>query len=418
MRTIWSIACCAGVAAAFPFVVRQEGIKNAHILQRQQSGGYQPGGPANCPFNPNHEFPVPVTDEFPYNGAKGGLPGEGVGGYLVPAAGDTAHQFIAPTDQDIRGPCPGLNAAANHGFLARDGITNYTELIDAMQNMYNMGYDLANFLATVSIIVADGDIVTKKVSIGCDATTRTSINPLLTGSEPGLDGHNKFEGDASLTRDDYFLGKGDNFNFNGTLFGMMSDTTGGTFDLNGLGEYRYQRYVQSRQENPNFYFGPLGTFQYGAASFVYELMPSGSDNYVPTLENTASFFGAQQQSDGTWTHVPDRIPENWTNRVTPYSLLDVTAQILEMYLKHPVGFGGNVNGAFVGLDFPPYIQGGNILAATPADFACLLYQLVTGQIPSSLNGVITPSVEALQFALTAIGGAAFTNLGCPIPLTK
>ena len=68
-----------------------------------------------------------------------------------------------------------------------------------MQNVYNMGYDLANFLATVSIIVADGDIVTKKVSIGCDATTRTSINPLLTGSEPGLDGHNKFEGVASLT---------------------------------------------------------------------------------------------------------------------------------------------------------------------------------------------------------------------------
>lgn len=38
------------------------------------------------------------------------------------------------------------------------------------------------------------------------------------------------------------------------------------------------------------YFGPLGTFQYGAASFVYELMPSGSDNYVPTLENTAFLF--------------------------------------------------------------------------------------------------------------------------------
>jgi hypothetical protein len=32
---------------------------------------------------------------------------------------------------------------------------------------------------------------------------------------------------------------------------MMTDTTGGTFDLNGLGEYRYQRYVQSRQQNPN-----------------------------------------------------------------------------------------------------------------------------------------------------------------------
>jgi Peroxidase, family 2 len=136
------------------------------------------------------------------------------------------------------------------GFLARDGITNYNELLDAVQNVYNVGYDLANFLALVSIIVADGDLVTKKVSIGCDATTRTSWSPTLTGSEPGLDGHNKFEGDVSLTRDDYFLGDGDNFSFNGTLWGMMTETTNGIYDFNGLAEYRYERYGQSRLDNP------------------------------------------------------------------------------------------------------------------------------------------------------------------------
>jgi len=89
-----------------------------------------------------------------------------------------------------------------------------------------------------------------------------------------------------------------------------------------------------------------------------------------------------------------------------------------MYFQHPVGFGGNVNGAFVGIDFPPYIKGGNLTAATPSDYACLLYQFVSGPIPSSLNGVITPTVEALQFVLTEIGGEAFTNLGCAVPLTK
>lgn len=114
-----------------------------------------------------------------------------------------------------------------------------------------MGYDLANFLAVFSIFIADGDLVTKKLSIGCDATTRTSFNPVLTGSQPGLVGHNKFEADSSLTRNDFFLGKGDNFNFNGTLFGMMTKTTGGTFDLEGLAKFRYERYVQSRRDNPN-----------------------------------------------------------------------------------------------------------------------------------------------------------------------
>lgn len=36
------------------------------------------------------------------------------------------------------------------------------------------------------------------------------------------------------------------------------------------------------------FFGPLGLFQYGAASFVYELFPNGNEGYVPNINNTAS----------------------------------------------------------------------------------------------------------------------------------
>lgn len=109
---------------------------------------------------------------------------------------------------------------------------------------------------------------------------------------------------------------------------------------------------------------------------------------IPTpliLTKSLHSFGAQEESDGTWSHIPERIPSNWTNRVTPYSLLDVSLQIGEMYGKHPVGFGGNVNGAFVGLDFPPFIKGGYLLAAKPSDYACLLYQLISSPIPSARN---------------------------------
>jgi hypothetical protein len=64
------------------------------------------------------------------------------------------------SDDDIS--CPGLNVAANHGFLARDGITTYTELVDAQQNIYNVGYDLANLLALLGLTLTDGDLVTGK----------------------------------------------------------------------------------------------------------------------------------------------------------------------------------------------------------------------------------------------------------------
>lgn len=43
------------------------------------------------------------------------------------------------------------------------------ELVDMQQNVYNVGYDLANILAIAGVGL-DGDLVgTTKLSIGCDA---------------------------------------------------------------------------------------------------------------------------------------------------------------------------------------------------------------------------------------------------------
>lgn len=50
-----------------------------------------------------------------------------------------AHQFIAPTASDLRGPCPALNAAANHGYIARNGYTTLQESLDASVNVFGAG---------------------------------------------------------------------------------------------------------------------------------------------------------------------------------------------------------------------------------------------------------------------------------------
>ena len=39
------------------------------------------------------------------------------------------HAYQSPAPDDIRGPCPGLNAAANHGYLPRNGIATIPETI-------------------------------------------------------------------------------------------------------------------------------------------------------------------------------------------------------------------------------------------------------------------------------------------------
>ena len=70
---------------------------------------------AGCPYNPNHVPAVPISPDFPYLGAANGLPATNpVGNIEVPADNDVNHKFVPPGKNDIRGPCPGLNTAANH----------------------------------------------------------------------------------------------------------------------------------------------------------------------------------------------------------------------------------------------------------------------------------------------------------------
>lgn len=93
-------------ALAFTFMAKTAGLQGPRIPnERRQS---------TCPFNSKHVGAAPYSSQYPYTGAKNGLPGTGVGGVNVPAAGDTAHQYDPPGADDIRGPCPGLNVLANH----------------------------------------------------------------------------------------------------------------------------------------------------------------------------------------------------------------------------------------------------------------------------------------------------------------
>lgn len=89
-------------ALAFPWVPSQRGVESS--LFRRQQPANNAGSAANCPFNSNHTGAAPWNPKYPYNSAQNGLPGLGLGGFLVPALGDTAHQFVAPDySKDIRG---------------------------------------------------------------------------------------------------------------------------------------------------------------------------------------------------------------------------------------------------------------------------------------------------------------------------
>lgn len=52
------------------------------------------------------------------------------------------HRWIAPGPNDIRGPCPGLNALANHGYFPRSGVVPLTTGATATNQVYgkSLGY--------------------------------------------------------------------------------------------------------------------------------------------------------------------------------------------------------------------------------------------------------------------------------------
>jgi hypothetical protein len=421
----------ASAVLSYSWVPSQEGVDAALLRDLNRHDKRQ----ANCPFNAKHESAAPYDSKFPYTGARNGLPGNGRGGIKVPADGDAAHAFKAPTANDIRGPCPGLNAAANvrdftnqrdvfnalqHNFLARDGITTYTELLDAQQNLWNVGYDLATVLAVIGV-VQNGDIVTGKLSIGCDATSRTAalggLN--LLGREPGLNSHSRFEADASLTRNDFYTNNGDNFSFNGTLFARMKEVadrvSNGNFDQKTMAAYRSQRYDESLAQNPNFFFGPLGILLYGASSFLYELFaPYGTEGQAD-LDTMASYFGTAQDSNGAWRYTAERIPDNWHNRRQPYTLSLGVNEVLAQYLAYPKLFGGNVGvNNFNGLNFGSIRDGKLPNSATAGDLLCLLYQLATQQIPNGLTGgLLALPLDLLKWTAGNLN-PIFQNTGCPL----
>lgn len=60
-----------------------------------------------------------------------------------------AHSFKPPAAGDERGPCPGLNALANHGYIAHDGIVSFANTVAAIHRVYGMGIDLSLVLGVM-----------------------------------------------------------------------------------------------------------------------------------------------------------------------------------------------------------------------------------------------------------------------------
>lgn len=142
-------------------------------------------------------FPFAALDQLAARGAK---PGDGIFRRQSPQSippfdaqeqyvsntGD--HAFTAPAPSDNRGPCPGLNAMANHGYFPKNGIGGMSDFVQGTGDAFGMGPDLAEFLAVYGAVF-DGNL--DVYSIGGPDPSLTNAAGLL-GAPGGLSGsHNK-----------------------------------------------------------------------------------------------------------------------------------------------------------------------------------------------------------------------------------
>lgn len=346
---------------------------------------------------------------------------------------------MSPGKGDIRGPCAGLNAAANHGYLPRDGIATSEAINTGLWEAYGLDKTATLFLQTATMFF-DGDPLSGRWSIGyhSDKTQSVPVVGDLLGNETGICGygHLKTEADASITRGDW-LAPEDNSNcasypkFAQELLDLAKKRTGGNLTPRVMAEHSYNRKLYSIATNPN-YFAPVYAgvaFTFGAHMFAYELLANHSAEYPRGYLEPAvfeSFFGYTRDSNDNlvYTYGSERIPDNWYKRADDdaWTLADIVFSTAQQCLAYPTNcqVGGNTGtvNSFSGVDLGD-ISGGLVNGASdlsdPQRLGCFISQAIQADVPSFLDNVFNGAV--LQSVLGMIDTTlvpALRGLGdCP-----
>ncbi|XP_018916952.2 uncharacterized protein [Bemisia tabaci] len=331
------------------------------------------------------------------------------------------HAFVAPGPDDQRGPCPGLNAMANHNYIPRNGVATIQQLVEGCNKAYGMGRDLALVLAVYSCVMA-GD--TTKESIGGN-TPKVIGGPL--GIPHGLSfSHNKFETDASPTRGDlYQFGDASKVQMPQfkQLYGMGNKST--NYNLDIIFDFYAKRLAQSKSDNPKFFHPAVaGVLLVGAYSFIYRLFANHSAEHSDGFldqETLKSFYAISGEGD-KMTYMPghERIPSIWYKRhfTDEYTVVQANLDVLRAVTKYPqfLDIGGNTGSknSFIGVD-PANLTGGvytakNLLQGN--NLGCFIIQVLQQAMPDLVKGLM----KALTDAVTTVVGSILNNaslLKCP-----
>ncbi|KAJ7650727.1 Chloroperoxidase [Roridomyces roridus] len=310
---------------------------------------------------------------------------------------DAAHPFIAPGPNDQRGPCPAMNTLSNHGYLPRNGIATFEEIVIAMMEAFNIELNFGALMVANNMLTR-GNVFTNQLSIG-------GVSPLVPPYPGEIDGpetggiakHGRFEGDASMTRADAFIG--DNRNFQDILYdkdllqlGKFGDNgpdgNSTVFNLATMIGIKNQNIQMDQAANPMFEFAARRmNAAYLQAALTLTVFANGTTQQA-TLPIVGSFFRNQT------------FPENWHRAAAPVTAAANAVIENALLAAIPLKPGrNNAQGVFVADPPPP--------PPFNVTFACEAYYDQAANVPGTLvntTGVLKQNVDFLtgiQFQLAS-----------------
>ncbi|KAJ5545096.1 hypothetical protein N7535_006517 [Penicillium sp. DV-2018c] len=347
----------------------------------------------------------------------------------VDVSGDHAFQPPNFENGDQRGPCPGLNALANHGYIPRSGVVSFTKVIAAINKVYGMGVDLATILALMGTVWT-GDPLSFEPSFSIGGRD-TGVNNLLNnaggllGEPQGLIGsHNFIESDSSNTRDDLYV-TGNSWTMNMDKFmSWYNMSEDGTFDMDLMAKRASIRFQQTEFTNPDFYYGPVTGLIARNAGFIFPgrlFRNHTRDNPagVLTKEIVKSFYGVYgEEGNLTYREGWERIPENWYKTPVDYGLIQLNLDTVGFIAKYPQlgSIGGNLGkvNSFAGIDLGNVTGGVLNLAGLLKDnnLLCFVTEVLKFASPNALGGIYSTLAKPLEF-VTNILRVPLLDLACP-----
>ncbi|KAJ7917256.1 Chloroperoxidase [Mycena leptocephala] len=319
---------------------------------------------------------------------------------------DPAHPFIAPGPNDMRGPCPGMNTLANHGYISRNGITSFEEIIIAAGEAFNIDRDMGVGMAALNLL-ARGNAFVNKISIGGISPLVPPLPGQIDGPETrGIAAHGRGEGDASMTRSDVHIG--DSRNFNQTLwdedleqlakFGDDGpDGPATVFNLKTLIELKRQNLESDQLLDPEFAI-PIRRF-----NLVFDVNGTDTDSVASVFAN-----GTTKQATKhiiTSFFMNQTFPENWFRAAAPVLGSTIPGQIAAGLPEWVPGHNDE-NGIFVA--DPPAPAPFNISSGC-ATYWDNLANAVPGTL-ANVTGIFKQKVDMLT-------GLLFNASGCPEPVS-